>query len=398
MSGMPIFSPDAALAEDWRSGRFVGRIQTSQGPSPILIDGGVTYDMSKVAPTVSQLIECGQLQPARGEVLGDLCDVIAGGARLLSPVDLQCVKAAGVTFAVSAVERVVEERARGDYARAAEMRAAFEARIGGGIKGLKPGSAAAMKLKQALIDEGMWSQYLEVAIGPDAEVFTKSPVLSTVGWGAEVGIRSDSSWNNPEPEVAILADSHARPIGATLANDVNLRDIEGRSALLLGKAKDNNASCALGPLVRLFDDGFSMDDVRSAVVDLLIEGLDGYVLKGVSTMHDISRDPVDLIRGSVDEHDYPDGFILLLGTLFAPTDDRGEPGRGFTHRVGDIVTVCSPRLGKLVNRVTTSRDAPPWTLGIGGLMQNLAARGLLTPTGTSDRETHPFDRREAGPG
>ena len=377
MTGVPRFSPETALADDWRDGRFLGRIETAEGPTPILIEGGIAYDMSRVAPTASQLVEAGVPDAGAGAALGKLPDVIAGGARLLSPVDLQCVKAAGVTFAVSAVERVIEERARGDYTRAAEMRARFEARIGGGIKGIKPGSPAAMDLKQVLIDEGMWSQYLEVAIGPDAEVFTKSPVLSTVGWGAEVGIRSDSSWNNPEPEIAILSDSHARPVGATLGNDVNLRDIEGRSALLLGKAKDNNASCALGPLVRLFDDTFTMDDVRGAVVDLLIEGEDGYSLTGVSTMREISRDPVDLVTGSTDEHHYPDGFILFLGTLFAPTDDRDEPGRGFTHKVGDLVTISSPRLGKLVNRVTTSRDAAPWTLGIGGLMHNLASRRLL---------------------
>ena len=377
MTGMPGFTAASALADDWRDGLFLGRIETADGPSPILVAHGIAHDMSRVAPTASHLIEAGALDPAAGIALGELPEVIAGGARLLSPIDLQCVKAAGVTFAVSAVERVIEERARGDYARAGEMRDRLEARIGGGIKGIKPGSPAAIELKQVLIDEGMWSQYLEVAIGPDAEIFTKSPVLSTVGWGAEVGIRSDSNWNNPEPEIAILADSRNRPVGATLGNDVNLRDIEGRSALLLGKAKDNTASCALGPLVRLFDDRYTMDDVRSAVVDLLIEGDDGYVLKGLSSMREISRDPIDLIAGSTDEHHYPDGFILFLGTLFAPTDDRDEPGRGFTHKVGDVVTISSPRLGKLINRVTISRDAAPWTLGIGGLIRNLAARGLL---------------------
>ena len=253
----------------------------------------------------------------------------------------------------------------------------LEGRIGGGIRGLKPGSKEAMALKQALIDEGMWSQYLEVAIGPDAEIFTKSPVLSTVGWGAEVGIRSDSSWNNPEPEIAILADSHGTPVGASLGNDVNLRDFEGRSALLLGKAKDNNASCSLGPFVRLFDASFTMDDVRDAQVDLLIEGEDGYILKGHSSMREISRDPTDLVAQAMSEHHYPDGYILFLGTLFAPTQDRDDPGRGFTHKVGDIVSISTPKLGKLVNRVTHSKDAKPWTLGISGLMQNLVQRGLL---------------------
>jgi fumarylacetoacetate (FAA) hydrolase family protein len=372
---MAEFEPAEMLADDWREGLFVGRIETAEGPSPVLLSGGVLHDMSRVAPTAAQLIADRAFDPAAGEALGEL----GSGAwpKLLSPVDLQCVKAAGVTFAVSALERVIEERARGDFARASEFRAALEARIGGGIRGVKPGSAEAMALKDALIEEGVWSQYLEVAIGPDAEIFTKSPVLSTVGWGADIGVRSDSTWNNPEPEIAILADSHGEPVGATLGNDVNLRDFEGRSALLLGKAKDNNASCSLGPFVRLFDAGFGMDDVRQAQVDLLIEGEDGYVLRGHSSMAEISRDPTDLVAQAMSEHHYPDGYVLFLGTLFAPTQDRDEPGRGFTHKVGDVVTISTPKLGRLVNRVVHSKSAAPWTLGIAGLMTNLQKRGLL---------------------
>ena len=368
------------LADDWREGLFLGRIETAEGPTPVLLEGGILYDMSRVAPTAAQLVADRAFDVSKGTAFGDLESLNLSGEgtpRLLSPVDLQCVKAAGVTFAVSAVERVIEERARGDASKAAEVRAMLEGRIGGGIRGLKPGSTEAMALKQALIDEGMWSQYLEVAIGPDAEIFTKSPVLSTVGWGAEIGVRSDSSWNNPEPEIAILADSHGTPVGASLGNDVNLRDFEGRSALLLGKAKDNNASCSLGPFVRLFDQSFTMDDVRAAQVDLLIEGEDGYVLKGHSSMREISRDPTDLVAQAMSEHHYPDGYILFLGTLFAPTQDRDIPGSGFTHKVGDIVSIFTPKLGKLVNRVTHSKDAKPWTLGIAGLMQNLMQRGLL---------------------
>ena len=250
---------------------------------------------------------------------------------MLSPIDLQCVKAAGVTFAVSAIERVIEERARGDAGAAAEVRARLEEVIGGSLRAVVPGSAEAAVLKATLIEDGMWSQYLEVAIGPDAEIFTKSPVLSTVGWGAEIGIRSNSTWNNPEPEIVLLVDSHGHAVGATIGNDVNLRDFEGRSALLLSKAKDNNASCAIGPFVRLFDAGFTMDDVRGAEVELLIEGTDGYRLAGVSNMREISRDPEALLRQTMSEHQYPDGFALFLGTLFAPTQDRDEPGRGFTH-------------------------------------------------------------------
>jgi fumarylacetoacetate (FAA) hydrolase family protein len=287
------------------------------------------------------------------------------------------VKAAGVTFAVSAVERVIEERARGDADKAQAIRNALAERVGSDIRSVKPGSAEAARLKDALIADGLWSQYLEVAIGPDAEVFTKSPVLSSVGWGEEVGVRSDSTWNNPEPEVVMVVTPEGRAVGATLGNDVNLRCFEGRSALLLGKAKDNNASCALGPFIRMFDDGFTIDDVRGAVLDLKIDGPEGYELVGRSTMSEISRDPLELVRQAMSEHHYPDGFVLMLGTLFAPTQDRDVPGRGFTHKVGDVVKVATPKLGCLENRVTTSKDARHWTFGITALMQNLAARGLL---------------------
>lgn len=362
-----------ALPADWRDGMFLGRIQTEAGPSPILVRGGVAYDMARVAPTVSALIADRLFDG--GEPLGDLDTLDL--ALLLSPIDLQCVKAAGVTFAVSALERVIEERARGDHNKAAELRGRLEEALGGSIRSVIPGTAEAAALKDALSADGLWSQYLEVAIGPDAEIFTKSPVLSTVGLNAPVGVRSDSTWNNPEPEVVLVADAHGIAVGATLGNDVNLRDFEGRSALLLGKAKDNTASCSLGPLIRLFDDGYAMEDVRAADVSLTITGTDDYVLNGHSTMQEISRDPEELLRQALSEHHYPDGLVLFCGTLFAPTQDRDEPGKGFTHKVGDTVAIRSERLGTLVNPVTTSRDAPAWTMGIGALMTNLAGRGLL---------------------
>jgi fumarylacetoacetate (FAA) hydrolase family protein len=363
------------LPDDWESGAFLGRIQTAQGPVPVLIRNGELIDMAHVAPTCSALVEAGDLSGAGGTSLGAFDPATV---QLLSPIDLQCVKACGVTFAVSAIERVIEERARGDYRAAAAIRERLESRVGGSIRSVSPGSAEAAQLKEALIEDGLWSQYLEVAIGPDAEVFTKAPVLSTVGAGAEIGVRSDSSWNNPEPEIALLVDSRGHAVGAALGNDVNLRDFEGRSALLLGKAKDNNASCALGPLVRLFDASFTLDHVRSAAVTLRVEGDgDNYALEGASNMAEISRDPLELVKQTLSEHQYPDGFILFLGTLFAPIQDRDEPGRGFTHKVGDIVTIASPKLGRLTNRVVTSRDAAPWTFGIGQLMANLAQRGLI---------------------
>ena len=365
-----------SLPDDWRDATLLGRLDLGEGPTPVIVASGEVLDMSRVAPTVAELVAIGA-GPAEGAPLGTL-ESVMDRAALLSPLDLQCIKAAGVTFAVSALERVIEERARGDSAAAAAVRGRLEERIGGSLRAVVPGSPEAAELKAALIDDGMWSQYLEVAIGPDAEIFTKGPPLSSVGWGADIGVRSDSSWNNPEPEVVLLVSPSGEPVGATLGNDVNLRDFEGRSALLLGKAKDNNASCALGPFVRLFDGGFGLDDVRDAEITLRIDGEDGYALDGASSMREISRDPAELVKQALSQHQYPDGFALFLGTLFAPIQDRDDPGRGFTHKVGDRVTIANPRLGRLVNRVTTCDQATPWTFGGIALMRNLAGRGLLS--------------------
>ncbi|MEJ1961417.1 MAG: fumarylacetoacetate hydrolase family protein [Gammaproteobacteria bacterium] len=373
------------LPADWRTARLVGRLLTREGPTPILVSGGRVRDVSRTAPTVSQFLEewTGELPP--GEDLGPLEQLPLTCAydnvqvpRLLSPIDLHCIKASGVTFAVSAIERVIEERARGDAARAETLRADLRDRVGADIANVKPGSEDARKLKAVLIQDGLWSQYLEVAIGPDAEIFTKSPTLSSVGWGDWVGVRADSAWNNPEPEVVLACDRGGRILGAALGNDVNLRDIEGRSALLLGKAKDNNASCAIGPFIRLFDDRFTLDDVRRSVLRLEIVGEEGFRLEGQSSMSLISRDPAELVAQTIGKnHQYPDGFALFLGTMFAPIADRGAPGLGFTHKPGDIVRVSTERLGVLENKVTTCDKAPPWTFGVKDLMRNLAGRGLL---------------------
>ena len=374
------------FADDVEDALLVGRIATAAGPSPVLVRGGRLFDLSDVTATVADLLarsEPGDELPV-GKDLGlvserDWVPEWTGETPfLLAPVDLQCIKAAGVTFAVSALERVIEERARGDATKADQFRDLIRDRIGTELASVRPGSEAAEGLKALLIGEGLWSQYLEVAIGPYAEVFTKAPVLSAVGWGADVGIRADSTWNNPEPEVVVVCDPKGRIRGATLGNDVNLRDIEGRSALLLGKAKDNNASCALGPFIRLFDDRFGLDEVRAATVGLEIEGPDNFRLEASSGMRLISRDPTELVRQTMGEtHQYPDGFVLFLGTMFAPVEDRDTPGRGFTHKVGDIVRVSAPGFGTLVNRVVTCEQAPPWTFGVSALMRNLSARGML---------------------
>jgi fumarylacetoacetate (FAA) hydrolase family protein len=366
------------LPEDAAQATLAGRLLLDEGPTPVLIRNGVVEDVSRSAPTIADLMEAGNFGDVEGiELFGIDTLFTLPRERFLAPVDLQAIKAAGVTFAISAIERVIEERARGDYRAATSIRDNLEDRIGGGIRTVVPGSDAAARLKDVLIEEGLWSQYLEVAIGPDAEIFTKTAPLASVGWGAEIGVRSDSSWNNPEPEVVLIIDSHGEIRGASLGNDVNLRDFEGRSALLLSKAKDNNASCAIGPFIRIFDGQFSIEDVSAAVVELEITGEDGFRLQGQSRMSEISRDPRELVRQAMSEHHYPDGFALFLGTLFAPTKDRDEAGRGFTHKIGDQVRISSPKLGALVNRVTTSKDAPPWTFGLRALMQNLSSRGLL---------------------
>jgi fumarylacetoacetate (FAA) hydrolase family protein len=364
----------AILPDDYRFGTFIGRALSPEGPCVVLLRKGVLIDLTEEAATVSGALARSAL--SGGSEIGLVSDGLPAGWTLLSPIDLQCVKACGVTFAVSAIERVIEERARGDAAQAALIRGDLEQRIGSSIRSLVPGSDDAQRLKAALIKQEMWSQYLEVAIGPDAEVFSKSPVLSTVGAGALIGVRSDSAWNNPEPEIVLAVTPRGEVVGATLGNDVNLRDIEGRSALLLSKAKDNTASCAIGPFIRLFDDRLGIDDIRTASVHLTIEGPEGYRLEGTNDMGQISRDPLDLVRQTLSEHHYPDGFVLFCGTLFAPTQDRDHPGSGFTHKLGDRVTISSDRLGRLTNVVTYSRDAPAWEMGIGEFVRNLASRNL----------------------
>jgi fumarylacetoacetate (FAA) hydrolase family protein len=379
------------LPKDWRDALLVGRLDAGDGPATVMVVNGRVRDVSRSTPTVSELLNAWSGSVPAGRDLGSLDELPITAAfsgeptlRMLAPCDLQCIKACGVTFAVSAVERVIEERARGDSAQAQAIREALGQKVGADIRAVRPGSAEAARLKDALIADRLWSQYLEVAIGPDAEVFTKSPVLSSVGWGDWIGVRSESQWNNPEPEIVLACDARGRILGAALGNDVNLRDIEGRSALLLGKAKDNNASCAIGPFIRLFDGRFTLDQIRSTVIALQVQGAEDYRLEGSSSMSLISRDPADLVRQTVDQHHYPDGFMLFLGTMFAPTQDRDAPGRGFTHKSGDIVRVSAPQLGTLVNKVTTSQEAPPWQLGIAWLMRNLAQRGLL-PRSQEDR-------------
>ena len=383
----------AVLPEDGTAGALAGRVWRPElaGPAVVAIRAEGVIDITRAFPTARDLCEAADpaaaLRSATGENLGSLAAIVANtpcDSRdaskpwLLAPIDLQAVKACGVTFPISMLERVIEERARGDLAAAAVLRGEVQRLIGDDLAKLKPGSAQAMALKEALIKQGAWSQYLEVGIGPDAEIFSKCQPMAAIGTGADAGVYPGSSWNNPEPEVVLVINSHGRIIGATLGNDVNLRDVEGRSALLLSKAKDNNASAAVGPFLRFFDATFSLDDVRQTVVTLTVEGEDNYRLEGASSMARIARDPEDLAGQLLNPHHaYPDGAVLYLGTMFAPVEDRDAVGKGFTHKTGDIVTIATPMLGRLVNRIRPTDQCERWTFGAGALMRNLAGRGVL---------------------
>jgi len=389
----PELTPSQTLPQDAEQALLIGRLwQPGVGPVLVQVRPDGVYDLSGVASTCSELLDRADRVEAvhaqRGARLGDLATLLANTHPdtrqdsqpwLLAPCDLQALKAAGVTFVASMLERVIEEQARGDASKAAAVRAAVVAIMGENLSAVKPGSEQAAQLKQALLAQGAWSQYLEVGIGPDAEVFTKSQPMSAVGTGAEVGIHPRSEWNNPEPEIVLAINSRGEVVGATLGNDVNLRDFEGRSALLLGKAKDNNGSCAIGPFIRLFDPHFSIDQVRQCNLAMEVRGADGFVMQGSSSLTMISRDPLDLASQAIGStHQYPDGLMLFLGTMFAPTQDRPIPGRpvgqGFTHAVGDVVRIATPLLGTLVNRVNTSDRIPPWTYGVRALLQDLKRR------------------------
>jgi fumarylacetoacetate (FAA) hydrolase family protein len=386
-------SPERALPPDAADACLVGRVWRPDvgGPSVVRLDGQDVLDITRTFPTMSHLCEMADPAAAarsvKGEFLGRFADLLANTVPercnrskpyLLAPSDLQAIKAAGVTFAISMLERVIEEKARGNPAAAETIRAEILALVGEDFSKLVPGSPEAMRLKEVLIAQGAWSQYLEVGIGPDAEIFTKAQPMSAIGTAMDAGLHPKSSWNNPEPEVVLVVASTGKIVGATLGNDVNLRDVEGRSALLLGKAKDNNASASIGPFIRLFDGKFSLDDVRIADLTLEVIGEDGFRLEGASTMRKISRDPADLVGQMLGaHHQYPDGALLYLGTLFAPSKDRDAPGMGFTHHIGDIVTIATPKLGSLVNRMGLSTDVPEWLFGTRALMTNLAKRALL---------------------
>ncbi len=372
-------------------GAFVGRVwRSGSGPCLVVVREGALFDITcRDVPTMRDLLEL--QDPAAfvadqvGLRIGTVAEIAAASieasgdaTRLLAPNDLQAIKACGVTFARSMIERVIEERSAGDPSRADAIRARVKDAIGESLRNLVPGSAEAAEVKRLLIAEGLWSQYLEVGIGPDAEVFTKGQPMSAVGYGATVGLHPISKWNNPEPEAVLAVNSKGRITGATLGNDVNLRDVEGRSALLLGKAKDNNAAAAIGPFIRLFDETFSLDDVRKLELSMNVTGLDSFTLTGRSSMSEISRDPADLAAQTCGRHhQYPDGFMLYCGTMFAPVADRDGPGLGFTHHIGDVVTIETPALGKLQNTVRLSTEAPEWTFGAAALMRNLARRGLI---------------------
>ncbi len=380
-------TPADTLPSDHQAATLLGRCwcpRRARG-MPVLCKDGALHELE--LPTIAHILNTADpaqvVRASAGTVLVQLeaaLEAVGDRTRphLLPPVDLQPIKAAGVTFVDSMLERVIEEATRGDAATAAEARAAILEAIGDDVARLTPGSPEAMAFREAMLAADRWSPYLEVGLGPDAELFTKGSPMSGVGTGMPVGIRSDSDWNNPEPEVVLVIAPDGRIVGATLGNDVNLRDWEGRSALLLGRAKDNRSSASIGPFIRLFDchlgGAFDLDVVRREVVTLEVDGPEGFKLEAESSMARISRDPADLAAQLFDDHDWPDGVVLYLGTMFAPTRDRPREdgttvaGDGFTHRIGDRVRISSARLGGLENEVRTCAACPPWTEGVSGLI------------------------------
>src|SRR6266487_3692335 len=398
MTPRPALSARECLPRDLVGALLIGRawIPAEDGPSVIAVHGEEAVDLTRSYPTVSGLLNTAKPGDVRAAIktaasLGSLDAIIGNSVEghrdasrpwLLAPCDLQAVKASGVTFIASLLERVIEERARGNPELADGARKEIQAIIGPDLRGITPGSPEAARVKDVLVARGMWSQYLEVGIGPDAELFTKCPAMAPVGLGARVGIHPASVWTNPEPELVLVINSAGAIVAVTLGNDVNLRDVEGRSALLLGRAKDNNASCAVGPFLRLIDETFTLDAARRLTFETVVEGLDGFHISHTTRVSEISRDLADLASQAIGPyHQYPDGLLLFIGTMFAPVADRGAPGSGFTHKIGDVVSIRAPEIGTLVNEVVTCDQAEPWTFGAGALMANLARRGLLSEKG-----------------
>jgi len=386
----PKLTAAQVLPSDGYAGTLVGRALfpgVFPGPCVVAIREDGVHNISGTVPTMAQLLNApnplATLQRALRNCvyLGPLESLLENSTPsthdplkpyLLTPIDLQAVKAVGLTFVNGLLQRFADDN--GGAATVAKMEKAAGVALGK----ILPGSEEAARLRTALMEDGLWNDTLEVGFGPDVELFTKAQPLSAVGTGAEIAVLPTSKQTFAEPEVVLMLNADGKICGATLGCDMTARDVEARSLLLLGRAKDQNATCAVGPFIRLFDQTFSLPNVQGMNLTYAFEGADDAVFTDTGSMDQIGRGLITLARQVVNEHHgYPDGVALFTGCMFKAPSSRGASDTPFTHQVGDVVIIKASPLGTLINRVNTTDKVRPWSFGMSDLMANLANRQLL---------------------